>query len=222
MADEALHITDSEILRPNSAIGSDGFEKYDSLHSGSFQIGSSQVGPSQIGFNQVGTGQVSIHQASIGQIGSGKIRESQISPSQVTVSEVSFSEASLPQSRMSQIGSSHIDFLQVLLAQIGITQVNLSQVTLRQFSPINLDTAKISLPSSITLQQFLSSHNFNLQNTTIPTWTECLTRTTPFNLNIAIADPLTSHPTKLMSTYLTLNMRELPSHNSQVLDYRLS
>jgi large repetitive protein len=57
-----------------------------------------------------------------------------------------------------------------------------------RFTNSQVNTSEIPLTSSITLQQFLSSHNFNLQNTTIPTWTEFLTGTTPFNLNIEITD----------------------------------
>jgi hypothetical protein len=38
------------------------------------------------------------------------------------------------------------------------------------------------------LQQLLSSHNFNLQNTTVPIWTSFLQAQTPFNLNLVIKD----------------------------------
>jgi hypothetical protein len=74
------------------------------------------------------------------------------------------------------------------ITQVSVREVSTFQISPNQVSFIKGDTSKISLPSSITLQQFLSSHNFNFQNTAVPTWLEFLQGTTPFNLNIEIAD----------------------------------
>ncbi|KAI9131957.1 hypothetical protein [Acaryochloris sp. CCMEE 5410] len=52
-----------------------------------------------------------------------------------------------------------------------------------QISALKVDTTEISLPSSITLQQFLSSHYYNSQNTTIPTWLQFLQDFNPFKIN---------------------------------------
>jgi hypothetical protein len=115
--------------------------------------------------------------------GAPQINIGQINPSQICAIEVDISK-----SNVTQIGTSQISFGQININQIGIAQVDTTQVGASQISFPQIDSTKISLTSSITLQQFLSSHNFSLQNTTIPAWTEFLTGTTPFNLNIEITD----------------------------------
>jgi hypothetical protein len=68
-------------------------------------------------------------------------------------------------------------------------QINTAQINPRQLvSPLKLNPTEIPLTSSISLQQFLGSHNYSLQNTTVPTWLSYLGGTTPFNLNIAVTD----------------------------------
>jgi hypothetical protein len=122
----------------------------------------------------------------------------QVSSTEVAVNELSISQIGLRQIGIAQISTPQIGSIQKSPIQIGSAQISSAQISSIQISPIQIsptqiddtqiDLTKISFPSSITLQQFLRSHNFNLQNTTIPTWTEFLTGTTPFNLNIEITD----------------------------------
>jgi hypothetical protein len=74
----------------------------------------------------------------------------------------------------------------------GIRQINSSKFSLNQIAAYKSDSTKVSLPSSITFQQLLRSHNFNLQNTKVTTWIQFLTGIPPFNLNIEIANLPTS------------------------------
>ncbi len=67
-------------------------------------------------------------------------------------------------------------------------QIDALKINLHQVNSTQINSTEISLPSSIALQQFLSSHNFSLQNTSVPTWVEFLQGSSPFNLNIEIAD----------------------------------
>jgi hypothetical protein len=120
----------------------------------------------------------STQQGSIFQVGSlhpdsFQISIAQISPSQIATEEIS----------TKQINSSEIGIFQITPAKSDSLNVNTTQINAPQ---ININEKY--LPSSITLQQLLSSHNPNLQNTTVPTWTEFLQSPTPFNLKIEIQD----------------------------------
>jgi hypothetical protein len=127
------------------------------------QLGIAQISPPQNGVNHDGVIEVRFPQVSI----------AQVSPTQVSLTEVT-----LPQANPFQISSFHVS-----LSEIDTTQTQSAQISISK-----LGSFEISLSSSITLQQLLSSHNFSLQNTTVPTWLEFLQGTTPFNLNIEIAD----------------------------------
>jgi DNA/RNA endonuclease G (NUC1) len=97
-----------------------------------------------------------------------------------------------------EISGSQVHFLQEGTTQVGTTQVSTTQVSTTQLNSSQLNSSQNSFPqihirelplaSRVTLQQLFSSHNFSLQNTTVPTWLEYLQGTTPFNLNIEIAD----------------------------------
>jgi hypothetical protein len=108
--------------------------------------------------------------------------------SQIGTFEVDIDQRSERQVGSFQVGSFQVGSFQVSLPDIRVTEVNVPEINALQFSPTKIYSTEISLPSSVTLQQFLTSHNFSLQNTTIPTLTEFLTGTTPFNLNIEITD----------------------------------
>jgi hypothetical protein len=113
----------------------------------------------------------------------------EIGTSQISILQIGPSQTGLTQNSSSEISPTQIDLFQKNLANGRITQINPAQISSSQFiSPLNVNFGEISLPSSITLQQLLSSHSFSLQNTTVPTWLEFLQGTTPFNLNIEIAD----------------------------------
>jgi hypothetical protein len=87
-----------------------------------------------------------------------------------------------------QIGIIKISTTQITPAQVSLTQTGKLQISSTQISATQINSWKISFPSSITLQQFLSSHNFDLQNKTVPSWTEFLQSPTPFNLKVEITD----------------------------------
>jgi hypothetical protein len=120
-----------------------------------------------------GTSQVSSFKISSLHSNRFQIGLTQVSPGEIRTNETSSNENSIGEIGITQVASGQVDLWQISPTQINSTQINFNET---------------SLPSSVTLQQFLSSHNFSLQNTTIPTWTEFLTGTTPFNLKIEITD----------------------------------
>ncbi|NEQ98499.1 MAG: hypothetical protein F6K30_17565 [Cyanothece sp. SIO2G6] len=83
---------------------------------------------------------------------------------------------------------------------MGISEHNSTQVSsfhvpsaFSIFQSTDFNSTEISLPSSIALQQLLTgyqrtTHNPELQNTTITDWTQFLQTQSPFNLNIEITD----------------------------------
>jgi hypothetical protein len=136
--------------------------------------------------------QAIIH-ASFGQVSSTEIDATQIGSIQISSSQVSSGEISTQCINARQIATDHTSSSQVspfqtTAGQVTAGQITAGQIGISQVGILQNNASEIPLPSSVTLQQFLSSHNFNLQNTTIPTWTEFLTGTTPFNLKIEITD----------------------------------
>jgi hypothetical protein len=139
-----------------------------------------------------GSREIDIRQIStptcVRQVSSTEVAANKLGMSQVSLGQVGIAQISPTQIGGIQEGSIQIGIAQISPTQIGSIQISSVQISATQIDGAQIDFTKVSLPSSITLQQFLSSHNFSLQNTTIPTWTEFLTGTTPFNLNIAIAN----------------------------------
>jgi hypothetical protein len=156
--------------------------------------GSSQIYSGEVGFHQSGTSQISISQIAISQISHSENGLLQDSSPHFTTPQNGTAQGSNFQIGSGQIGSAQVTQPKVSSIEISSTQIDSLQILPSQHGPITtlmgiqVNSSEIPLPSSITLQQFLSSHNFNLQNTTIPTWTEFLTGSTPFNLNIEIID----------------------------------
>jgi hypothetical protein len=151
------------------------------------QDGFLKIGVAEVGLHYTRTGQVGIPQTSVGQINVAPTSFDQASPTEVSFSQVNIGQFAVhhegtTEVSVTQVAPQNSDAVQGSSHQINTTQVNILQ------NSTQTNTSKISFPSSVTLQQFLSSHNFSLQNTTIPTWTEFLTGTTPFNLNIEITD----------------------------------
>jgi hypothetical protein len=130
----------------------------------------------------------------------------QISTAEDSVTHVQVSQENAHEGRIGEVSSIEVSSIQLATTQITSTQIN----------PTQVNPTEISLPSSITLQQFLSSHNFNLQNTTIPTWTEFLTGTTPFNLKIEITDLPTGQLAEANITHFDSN--GLPTSGTLTLD----
>jgi PKD domain/Bacterial Ig domain len=160
-----------------------GLGKVDIIRDGFKQLGSHQFGTSQISISQIGSGQVGIFQ-------SGSFENS---TSEISFSQVSSSQVGIPESSSNQVSFSQVGFSQIGYRQVRSDQISLTQIDSRKLNPVQIDFSQvnpteISLPSSITIQQLLTSHNPNLQNTAVPTWTEFLQSPTPFNLKIEIQD----------------------------------
>ncbi|RCJ37653.1 hypothetical protein A6769_12185 [Nostoc punctiforme NIES-2108] len=102
------------------------------------QVGIRQNCPSQIDTSQIGVTQIGTHQPSI-----FKIDTDQVSPFQVGILQKNICQISFSQTSSSQISS----------PQLGFTQISSNQVSSFQVNP-----TKISLPSSISLEQLLSSY----------------------------------------------------------------
>jgi DNA/RNA endonuclease G (NUC1) len=151
----------------------------------------SQVSPTKVGItnftgiDQVGTSQISSDKLSLIQAG-----PTQVSATQVTTIEGGLFQPSSTEVRSPQISPAEVTLLQLGIDKYGIFQTNSSQITVNIKQPA---ITKVSFPASVALQQFFDSniyktHSYNLQNTTIPTWTQFIQGTTPFNLNIEITD----------------------------------
>ncbi len=61
----------------------------------------------------------------------------------------------------------------------------------KRIAPTLVNPTKISLPSGVALQQFFTGHDFNVQNTTVPNWTDFIQTLTSFNLKLELSDFLT-------------------------------
>jgi PKD domain len=140
--------------------------------------------------HEIGVAISSISENRLIEISSLETGFTQVGSTQVGSTQVGSSKISLPQDGVSQNCTTEICSNKTLIVNSGIAQINFLQAN--SFPHLSATTKfsfpEISLPSSITLQQFLSSHNFNLQNKTVPSWTEFLQSPTPFNLKVEITD----------------------------------
>jgi large repetitive protein len=145
---------------------------------GSFHVGTSQISGYDTNLTQVGISQTDpFHVAVLDR--SFKHNDSiQVSSSKIRIQD-SFDKGVL---KISSDQNGVIDNDVFRFAQVSFTQVSPTQVNRVQHP------TEIPLTSSIALQQFLSSHNFGLQNKTVPLWTEFLQSPTPFNLKVEITD----------------------------------
>jgi DNA/RNA endonuclease G (NUC1) len=172
---------------------------------GPSQISITQVGiikstSSDMGFTQIGTTQVGLTKTSSIHISPGQISTTQISIGQTSVVEPSLAQIGVTQIGVSKQGIIESSPGQISTTQVGTIQIGTTQVSFGQIYPGQIGTAEViatmhqsgsskaSFTSGIMLQQFFSSHNYDLQNTTVPTWTQFIQGTTPFNLNIEITD----------------------------------
>jgi hypothetical protein len=155
---------------------------------GVFQGGSAQSSVTQIGRFNACTNQESEVQLSIAQVGT-----TQISIEQIGFQKVTLPQVSVPHVDIAQASTEKVTLLQVNSLQIGSFHVSLGKIDTSQVQPTQIrigqfGSCEIPLTSSISLQQFLGSHNYTSQNTTVPTWLSFLTNTTPFNLTLDIRD----------------------------------
>jgi DNA/RNA endonuclease G (NUC1) len=137
-------------------------------------------------------------------------------------------QVAVAQSSTHQVCKGEVGALQVSTFQVGTSQISTVQANSTQINSLQISTWKfgsglenlpteIPLTSSITLQQFLSSHNYSLQNTTVPTWLSFLTGTTPFNLNIAVTDLPTGQLAEAQLTGFDANGK--PNADTLLRDY---
>jgi hypothetical protein len=170
------------------------------------QNSSLQISLGQIGISEVGETEAGILQNASGEVGTFQIRLIQKDIVENGIAEVNINEKGVREIDLAQVGTAEVTPLQIGTTPFSTTQIDSLQSSSDQFS-LNLRSPKISLTSNVTLQQFLGSHNFSLQNTTIPTWTEFLTGTTPFNLKIEIIDLPTGQLAEANITHFDSNGR---------------
>jgi hypothetical protein len=211
----------SKVSRTNTAVFENGI-----LQTGFHEIGSTATTPTHITTSKVSAEKQSSIETGIPQHGVTHVSFPEIGSDEIAAIKHSFMEISPEQLGSGEISSIHIDSTQVGIIQnssdeagtrqISIRQINSGKFSLDQIASKQFNPTKISLPSSITLQQLLRSHNFNLQNTTVPTWTEFLQSPTPFNLKIEIQDLPTGQLAEAAITGYDTNGR--PNSGTLTLD----
>jgi hypothetical protein len=166
------------------------------------EISSSKIGIGKISILKESTVEKPISEISIGQISSTQIRISQVDIPHNCPTQISGIEFDPFTFNPRQVGSTQIRTLQIYPIQQNTLQVSFLELGASQGSKPQISTGQINTTQigstqiesaqfksiDITLQQFLSSHNFDLQNRTVPLWTEFLQSPTPFNLKVEITD----------------------------------
>jgi DNA/RNA endonuclease G (NUC1) len=190
-------------------------------HDSSAKIGSSEIGsfktnPTEFSIRQISTNQDSIIQGDSIQNSPSEIGSSEVgsfhsrwekSISQVSTTEVSSLLHFRPFKVSSfEVGSTQVDISKEGTVPINSTQISPTQVKSNKFvSPqaqsfAQIDSTKISLPSSITSTELFSSHLLthnltpeltNVESTAINIWNTFLQSTTPINLTFDITNLLT-------------------------------
>jgi Bacterial Ig domain/PKD domain len=118
---------------------------------------------------------------------------------------------------LDQIGSTEIYANKNILSGIIVQQVGNVQTNSTQINP-----SKISLPSSIALQQFFSSHNtsptsiYDINNTALTLWNTSFYPTSPLNLNLVIKDLPTGQLAEAQITQFSNN--GIPTGGTLYLD----
>jgi large repetitive protein len=128
----------------------------------SFGVSFSEVSKTQIGVGEIDITQIGIPKVSIGQNSVSDTSKSPWSKTQsaatilpwVTADAWSFFEK---ERLTSSVVSTKVGTSEINLTQIGSIQVNPSQNSFAQIDSMKIDSSKVTLPSSISLQQLLSS-----------------------------------------------------------------
>jgi large repetitive protein len=140
------------------------------------QIGTSQVSPIKTGNTDID----SISQISISEISGNKLGTCQVSMSKNSTSQIGMTEASIAQIGSAEIGFNQVKKVQTSFSEVGSTQVNTIQDIFGGIAPITtiivnpettitqIDSTKISLPSSVSAVQLLNS-NLSHDNTSLLT-----------------------------------------------------
>jgi DNA/RNA endonuclease G (NUC1) len=182
------------------------------LQDGILEISTTQVGSPEAYNHDFTIPQISLNKLGLDQVDFLQDRATQIGLAQNSLFQSHIAQSNTLQIRTSQIGSFQATTLDIRSSEIDTKQNSVSQINTSQINP-----TEIALTSSITLQQFLSSHNYNLQNTTVPTWLSHLTGTTPFNLNIEVTDLPTGQLAEAQLTGFDANGK--PNAGTLLLDY---
>jgi hypothetical protein len=195
------------------------------------QLRITQVGADQTSLANYGTAKISLNKTGLIKAGFTNTSPSEVSsaeicsdcidaihqsPLKIGINQDSLIQTTTIQDSTTQGSTFKIASIETAMSQVSSSKTNTLKIDVFENAFGQSNSSKIPLPSSITLQQFLSSHNFSLQNTTIPTWTEFLTGTTPFNLNIAITDLPTGQLAEANITHFDSNGR--PTSGTLTLD----
>jgi hypothetical protein len=163
---------------------------------------------SQISVPKVGLNEDTTLEDTIPQVSSAKIAPIESTSMESGVAKDSSAQVGMLVREVPMLGIMPIDVTQVGISEINFSQVTVTQVGIAKIGSIEMDSIRILKSGQVNASQihmaenfllsplaqineFFTGHNFSLQNTTIPTWTEFLTGTIPFNLNIEITDPPT-------------------------------
>jgi|GEM_PF-5154188 len=168
----------------------------------STQISTSQISAPKYSILQNGTTQIATTQ-----ISSIKVSLPQVGSTQVSPTQVSSFKSEVGQIQSTQLSSAQINFGTVdKTSQAGTCEVNSTQIKTAQspatWSPYELDSGKISLPSSVKSQQLFycdalqfhtltpeSISTFNSTNAQT-LWNTVLAPQTPFDINLQFTSSL--------------------------------
>jgi hypothetical protein len=172
--------------------------KYSILQTGFSEISSTATTPTHITASEISAGKQSSIETGFTQHGLTHVGFPKIGSDEIAAIKHSFMEISPVQLGSREVSSIHINSTQIGIiqnssdetgtGQISLRQIDTSKFSLNQIASEKSNSTKIPFTSSIKLQQFLSSHNFDLQNRTVPLWTEFLQSPTPFNFKVEISD----------------------------------
>ncbi|MEM8778140.1 MAG: Ig-like domain-containing protein [Cyanobacteria bacterium P01_G01_bin.49] len=157
----------------------------------------SEIGISQIGISQIGTSQNTVVQVGTPKVGIFQIRESQSTHHQASTKKISPCQVASTQFNSEQISTSQVNSLQIqdcLINPIPSTQFDPFHVTIG----VQIDPSKVTLPSSISSQQFFSSHLSNhdltsnlvsnINNSATNIWSNLLQSETSLDITFQITD----------------------------------
>jgi hypothetical protein len=170
-------IDDNLTTRQNSVVVQSPVDVTKSTSSTS-EVCASQVSSKYGGVSDISTLQISTNQLSPTQVSIGQISPTQVSSTQVSSKQIGLSQIDIPQ----------ISPTQISLTQLGTSQISSSQVALAQILSIQANTTKISLPGSISLQQFFNLHNSTLALTNTFKDNPLNLFDPTFNINFQITD----------------------------------
>jgi hypothetical protein len=135
-----------------------------------YKIGTSQVGMAEDRFSQIQLSELAKSQISSGQVSSLPIRFMSFQPSQIGSNQIGSSQSnivhpSFEQDCRTQIGIGQVNRAKHNLSEIGSTEIDTSQINTSaidrdtiEINPTQINPTKVSFPSSISLQQFFTSH----------------------------------------------------------------